>query len=324
MEGRPTGRKNGLMKMPSKLVMLFLFAIALFLGVLALRSHIDSLPSVSIPAPRMPREHGMIRIPVGAFVMGHDDAPDACPQHDVEISAFWIDEHEVTNRQFAEFVAQTRYLTTAEQVGEGYVFQAGQNTWIAVPGADWKHPTGPSSTITGRDAEPVVQVSWFDAAAYAQWAGKRLPTEAEWEFAARGGLADAVYPWGTVEKKAGRSKANYWQGRFPFANLLEDGFAYRAPIGSFEANGYELYDMAGNVWEWCEDWYAPDTYSLAQRSDPSGPDVGAERIRRGGSWSSATHTDHGIAVFTRGHASPQHRDDQTGFRCARDEAGRVL
>jgi sulfatase modifying factor 1 len=305
------------MKMPYKFAVLFLLAIALFLGVLALRSRLDSLPSASIPVPRMPREHGMILIPAGAFVMGSNTAPDARPEHDVEISAFWIDEHEVTNRQFAEFVAETRYLTTAEQVGEGYVFQAEQNIWNAVPGADWRHPTGPSSTITGRDAEPVVQVSWFDALAYAQWAGKRLPTEAEWEYSARGGLADAVYPWGTFEKESGRCQANYWQGRFPYANLTEDGFAFRAPVGSFPANGYELYDMAGNVWEWCDDWYAPETYSRALRRDPRGPDVGAERIRRGGSWASAVHADHGIAVFVRGHAPPQFHDDQTGFRCAR-------
>jgi formylglycine-generating enzyme required for sulfatase activity len=229
-----------------------------------------------------------------------------------------LDEHEVTNRQFAEFVAATRYLTTAEQVGTGHVFSREDGTWVAVEGANWRHPTGPSSTITGQGSQPVVQVSWFDAVAYAEWTGKRLPTEAEWEYAARGGLADAVYPWGTDEKRSGRCQANYWQGRFPFANSTEDGFASRAPVGSFDANGYALYDMAGNVWEWCHDWYAPGTYTVARQNNPTGPPRGSERVRRGGSWLSAMHTDNGFTVYDRGHAAPQFRDDQTGIRCARD------
>ena len=315
---------NGIMnRQPTyaKVALLLVLTIGLLLAIAIVvrRRSIDPLPSVAIASSRMTRQQGMVYIPTGTFVMGSESGQtDVRPAHEVRIDAFWIDEHELTNRQFAEFVAETRYITTAEQIGEGHVFDVDQRKWVAIAGAEWRHPAGPASTITGRGADPVVQVSWLDAAAFAQWAGKRLPTEAEWEYAARGGLADAVYPWGTIEKPGGQLQANYWQGRFPFQNTAEDGYAFRAPVARYPANGYELYDMAGNVWEWCADWYCTDTYGLATRRNPQGPELGAERVRRGGSWSSAYHTDDGIAVFVRGHASPRLSDDQTGIRCARD------
>lgn len=222
----------------------------------------------------------MVWIPGGAFSMGSDSHyPEEAPVHRVKVDGFWIDSTTLTNRDFANFVAQTGYVTSAEKpvdpadypgaiaemlVPSSVVFRKAPpgttlqdhfRWWTYVPGADWRHPQGPESSIDGLEDHPVVHVNFDDVSAYARWAGKELPSEAEWEFAARGGLDGAEFCWGNEFTPNGRHLANTWQGAFPSENLLEDGFEWTAPVGSFEPNGYGLYDMAGNVWEWTTDWY---------------------------------------------------------------------
>jgi formylglycine-generating enzyme required for sulfatase activity len=222
----------------------------------------------------------MVWIPGGTFLMGSNDHyPEEAPAHSVSVNGFWMDRHAVTNARFSSFVEETRYVTTAERapnpeeypgalpellVPASVVFRRPDhkvdlnnhfNWWTYIPGANWRHPQGPESSLKGLAKHPVVHVSYEDVEAYAQWAGKELPTEAEWEFAARGGLESAEFTWGDEFTPGGDHWANTWQGDFPTENLLEDGFEWTAPVGSFPANGYGLYDMAGNVWEWTTDWY---------------------------------------------------------------------
>jgi len=228
-----------------------------------------------------PPNGGMRWISAGTFQMGDDNAyAEEGPAHIVSVSGFWIDELLVANTDFAAFVAETDYLTVAERQldlaaypgadpellkpGSAVFFMPARRVnlgnirsrWAYVPGANWRHPEGPASTIEGREREPVVHVGFEDAEAYSTWAGKALPTEAEWEFAARGGLASAMFCWGDEFTPSGRYMANTWQGPFPFLDQGMDGFAGRSPVGSFPPNGYGLYDMAGNVWEWTTDWYS--------------------------------------------------------------------
>ena len=321
---------------------------------------------------------GMKLIPAGTFTMGSDAAyalSNEKPAHAVTLDAFYIDTHDVTNADFAKFVAATGYVTTAErpvdweevkkQVPPGTpkpppeVLQPGSlvfvptrgpvdlrdvsNWWHWVNGADWRHPDGPGSSIEGRDNLPVVQVSWEDAAAYAKWAGKRLPTEAEWEYAARGGLARARYPWGDEFQPAGKSMANTWTGDFPYRNTAADGFAGASPAGSFPPNGYGLHDMAGNVWNWCADVYHSDTYAARAgnaatapirnprgpaltdpetptQDDPSPPTVpGAERrVVKGGSYLCAPPSAESYRPSARRGSPPDTATTDTGFRCAKD------
>ena len=239
-------------------------------------------------------------IPGGTFRMGAEQSyPEEAPAHTVTVSGFWMDEFAVTNADFAAFVAATGYRTVAEcpldataypgadpallKPGSSVFFmpkarasmQDIASRWAYVPGADWRHPEGPGSTIEGREREPVVHVAFEDAAAYAAWAGKALPTEAEWEFAARGGLDGALFCWGDEFTPGGRYMANTWQGPFPYQDQGLDGFAGRAPVGSFPPNVYGLYDMAGNVWEWTTDWYSnrhpdPAEAPCCVRRDPRG------------------------------------------------------
>jgi formylglycine-generating enzyme len=222
----------------------------------------------------------MIWIPGGTFRMGSDHHyPEEAPAHKVKVRGFWIDPRTVTNREFERFVEATGHVTLAEKPADpadypgakpellapsSVMFQktAGPvdlrnpyNWWIYVAGADWRHPRGPQSSLDGLLDHPVVHVAFADAEAYARWAGKELPTEAEWEFAARGGLDGAEYAWGGEFMPGGKPVANTWQGRFPWENSLEDGYEWTAPVGSYPPNGYGLYDMAGNVWEWTTDWY---------------------------------------------------------------------
>jgi formylglycine-generating enzyme required for sulfatase activity len=223
----------------------------------------------------------MVFIREGAFAMGDDRFyPEERPVRRVEVDGFWMDEHPVTAGAFRRFVRETRYVTVAERVPQAsdypdadpdllvpgsLVFRktAGpvslddvRNWWEYVPGADWRRPGGRGTTINGRDRHPVVHVAYEDAEAYAAWAGKELPTEAEWEFAARGGLEGAVFVWGDDQFPGGEAMANTWQGEFPWQNLRLDGFEGTSPVGSFPPNGYGLYDMCGNVWEWTSDWFS--------------------------------------------------------------------
>ena len=307
---------------------------------------------------------GMKYIPGGTYRMGGDNNQadaDEYPKHSVQIDAFWIDETEVTNAQFKKFVDATGYITTAEQkpdweelkkllppgtpkppdsvlVAASLVFRQSDREvdlrdynqwWNWVAGANWKHPQGPGSSIKGKENYPVVQVSWFDAMAYCKWAGKRLPTEAEWEFAARGGLINTIYSWGNEHVNAGKPKANSWEGKFPYLNEMKDGYLTAAPVKSYAANGYGLYDMAGNVWEWCSDWYDADYYkTLANTTtlnpkgagksmDPEDPYT-PKRSLRGGSFLCNDSYCSGYRVARRMKSSPDTGLEHTGFRCVKE------
>lgn len=232
------------------------------------------------------------------------------PLHEVELAAFSIDATPVTNQQFSRFVTATGYRTEAERFGNSAVFHllvdaptedisgpvAGTTWWIGVRGASWRHPRGRASTISGLDDHPVVHVSWLDALAYCEWAGRRLPSEAEWEYAARGGLAGATYPWGDepIDGSDGIWRANVWQGTFPAHNTAADGWIGTAPVRSYSPNGFGLWQSVGNVWEWCADWFAADTYAHGRgpngrdanstATNSLGPADGTERVLRGGSY----------------------------------------
>jgi formylglycine-generating enzyme required for sulfatase activity len=267
--------------------------------------------------PSREERDGMVHIEGGTFLMGSRGGPAyEGPVHEVEVDAFWMDRHEVTVAEFARFVAATGHTTDAEAFGWSGVFDVKTGAWEKVDGADWRHPEGPGSGAA--DDEPVCQVSWRDAAAYARWAGKRLPTEAEWEFAARGGLSGKTYAWGDDLRPGGRPVANWWQGVFPGRDTGEDTFRGRAPVGSFPPNGYGLSDVAGNVWEWCADWYADDYYHTSPRKNPKGPEAGTERALRGGSWMCAENFCSNYRVAARSHATPDSGLNNLGFRCAGD------
>lgn len=258
----------------------------------------------------------MMFIPGGAFLMGaEDEMPFEGPVHEVYVDSFWIDRYEVTVARFAEFVAATGYQTEAEKFGWSGVFDLETGGWMKVDGADWRYPEGPGSKA--QPDEPVTQVSWNDAAAYARWAGKRLPTEAEWEYAARGGLTGKRYIWGDELRPGGKPVANWWQGRFPSRNTGEDGYLGRAPVGKFPPNGYQLYDMTGNVWEWCADWFDPNYYSESPRRNPTGPPTGEERAMRGGSWLCSENYCTNFRPAARSHATPDSGLNNVGFRCVR-------
>jgi formylglycine-generating enzyme required for sulfatase activity len=259
----------------------------------------------------------MILIKGGSFQMGTDDGMTyEGPVHTVELSPYFIDEHEVTVVEFDDFVTITQYKTEAEKYGWSGVFDFESGEWTRVDGADWRHPEGPKSMA--QPNEPVCQVSWNDATEYARWAGKRLPTEAEFEFAARGGLVGKKYSWGDELKPNDKPVANWWQGTFPTKNTGEDGYYGRAPVGSFPANGYGLYDMTGNVWEWSADWYGENYYQISAKHDPKGPETGAARVIRGGSFLCAENYCSNYRVAGRSQAAPDAGLDNLGFRCVRD------
>lgn len=248
----------------------------------------------------------MVKIPAGEFVMGTNSnngfsQDGEGPTREVYVDSYYIDIHAVTNAEFYQFVSDTGYTTDAEEYGWSFVFEdflseddeehimAEVNSapwWVAVEGAYWYQPDGPSSSIEKRLDHPVTHVTWNDAVAYASWAGKRLPTEAEWEKAARGGLTQATYPWGDELHPKGNHQCNIWQGEFPERNTGEDGFIGTAPVDEFEQNDYGMYNVSGNVWEWCSDWFSPD-YHQSEAYDsrnPTGPDTGNARVMRGGSF----------------------------------------
>ncbi|MFP6597221.1 MAG: formylglycine-generating enzyme family protein [Candidatus Hydrogenedentota bacterium] len=277
----------------------------------------DSLPDVK----------GMVLVAAGSFMMGSSDGfAHESPRHEVTLDAFYMDEYEVTNGEFARFVKETGFVTEAEQWKWSIVFAPDNSPGDRVPGAEWwkradsatwRHPNGPETDIEGLDEYPVVQVSWNDATAYAAWAGKRLPTEAEWEYAARGGLDDAPYAWGLDFAPGGEHRANTWNGQFPVDDSGADGYKTLAPIGQYKPNGYGLYDIAGNVWEWVEDWYGANYYRESPRSNPTGPEQGVEKIQRGGSFMCAANYCLGYRVSHRGKSGIDSGLPHTGFRCVR-------
>jgi formylglycine-generating enzyme len=314
---------------------------------------------------------GLVWIPGGEFSMGAQDPPsgdmvgmqateDSRPIHRVYVDGFWMDKNDVTNAQFAKFVKATGYITVSERkpkaedfpgappenlVAGSVVFSPPDHPvplnnhfqwWSYVPGANWRHPLGPKSSIQGKDEYPVVHVAYEDAETYAKWAGERLPTEAEWEFAARGGLTGKPFVWGDAFRPDGKWMANTFQGQFPIKDTGEDKFVGIAAIGQFPANGYGLYDMAGNVWQWTSDWYRPDYYKQLAKDggiarNPQGPDAPYDpsepterkKTQRGGSFLCTDQYCSRYMVGTRGKGEVSTGTNHLGFRCVKDPVQRA-
>jgi formylglycine-generating enzyme required for sulfatase activity len=330
-------------------------SISLLAGALLLTAcHQNSKPPV-IPAH-------MVLIPGGSFTMGADDTEaraDEKPRHTVTVDSFLMDEHEVTNAEYTAFTAATGYISIAEkpitkeelmqQLPAGspepdssallpgsLVFTPPDHAvplddvsqwWSFVQGASWRHPDGPDSDLKGKEQYPVIHISWQDAQAYAKWAGKRLPSEAEWEYAARGGLKDQPFPWGSEALTTGKIKANTWNGHFPYENTKTDGFSGLAPVQSFAPNGYGLYDMSGNVWEWCEDLYNNTYYEQSINThNPAGPataydpedPASPKRVIRGGSYMCTDEYCSGYRVTARMKTTEESGLQNLGFRCVKN------
>jgi sulfatase modifying factor 1 len=279
---------------------------------------------------------GLVLVEEGSFWMGSDDTfayPDdgEGPVREVETGAFRIDAHAVTNDRFRVFVEETGHVTEAERFGWSFVFGgllpedfpptqavASAPWWRKVEGADWSHPEGPHSSLGGRGEHPVVHVSWNDAAAFCEWAGGRLPTEAEWERAARGGLEQAVFPWGDDLEPSGEHRMNVWQGDFPARNSRADGYLGTAPVGSFPPNGFGLYEATGNVWEWTADWFHPTFRERDRRRDPRGPARGTHKVQKGGSYLCHHSYCRRYRVAARSGNEPDSSTGNLGFRMVRD------
>jgi len=310
-------------------------------------------PAASPTKPLGPAPEGMVWIPGGTFMMGTSDTRlrDASPLHEVSVDGFWMDKTELTNQEFEKFVKATGYLTVAEKkpdakdfpdapaellVPGSIVFTPPSEKvpldnhlawWRYVPGANWRHPEGPDSSIQGRENHPVVHICWDDAVAYAKWAGKRLPTEAEWEYASKGPKGGSTYLWGDDFKPHGQWAANIWQGEFPIKNSEGDGFRRTAPVASYPPNGFGLHDMAGNVWEWCADWYRPNYPSGPQRNpqgppssyDPDEPGV-LKRVQRGGSFLCTDEYCTSYMPGWRGKGAPDSAATHIGVRCVKSPA----
>ncbi|MCI0684626.1 MAG: formylglycine-generating enzyme family protein [Gemmataceae bacterium] len=323
-------------------------------------------PKLNAATPPGEAPAGMVWVPGGEFWMGanedvfaENDSPDdlygdARDVHKVYVDGFWMDKTEVTNAQFAKFVEATGYKTVAEKDPDPEMFpdvpkdklkpfslvfrrpqhervalwapEAFRQWWDVGYGACWKHPEGPASNIQGKDDHPVVHICYDDAVAYCKWAGKRLPTEAEWEFAARGGLDRKIYCWGDDQKPKGKWMCNAWQGKFPSENTKEDGFDGVAPVASYPANGYGLHDMPGNVWEWCADWYRADYYMDSPAKNPPGPKTGFHprekgapmRVMRGGSFLCSDNYCKRYIPAARREGETSSSGNHIGFRCVKD------
>jgi formylglycine-generating enzyme len=285
---------------------------------------------------------GMVFLEGGSFLMGNE-GPDAWPSdgegpvREVKLDPFWIDETAVTNLAFDAFVEDTGYVTESERIGWSFVFHLqlspiklrklrkdravrGLEWWVAVPGASWRKPEGPGSNIRGRKDHPVIHISWNDAAAYANWAGKRLPTEAEWEFAARGPHSQWVFPWGAELTPGGQFKCNTWQGVFPKQNTGADGYRWTAPVRAYEPNDWGLYNVCGNVWEWCADWFSPNWHQAASpetRINPQGPASGERKLMKGGSFLCHESYCNRYRLAARSSNTPDSATTNCGFRCVR-------
>ncbi|MFE0514936.1 formylglycine-generating enzyme family protein [Streptomyces sp. NPDC058964] len=283
-----------------------------------------------------PGRVGMVLLEAAAFLMGSHDkwavpADGEGPVHDVTLGPYWIDRCAVSNADFGAFTAATGYVTEAERYGWSFVFAgllppgfpdtravAAAPWWRQVHGACWRHPEGPGSDLADRADHPVVHVSWNDAFAYAVWAGKRLPSEAEWEYAARGGLEGAAFPWGDDLEPGGERRMNVWQGRFPDHHTRPDGWYGTAPVTAYPPGGHGLYNACGNVWEWCADRYAPDYYARSPRENPGGPAFGTTRVIRGGSYLCHASYCRRYRVAARSSSTPDSSTGHQGFRCAAD------
>jgi formylglycine-generating enzyme required for sulfatase activity len=276
----------------------------------------------------------MVLLHEGEFSMGSEDrlaypADGEGPVRHVHVAAFWIDAHAVTNEAFGRFVEETGYVTECERSGWSVVFTgllpddipAARGVprapwWRRIAGADWRHPEGPQSDLEGREQHPVVHVTWNDAAAFASAVGKQLPTEAEWEYAARGGLDGRPYPWGDELEPGGEHRMNVWQGTFPRENTCADGYYGTCPVDAFPPNAHGLYNMTGNTWEWCADWFSRDFHVHDRRTNPRGPQSGTHKAMRGGSYLCHASYSRHYRVSARTALTPDSSAGDIGFRCA--------
>jgi sulfatase modifying factor 1 len=301
-------------------------------------NHSIKTEQVSIDFSRNASFDNMVKLAGGKFLMGTNDkegfpADGEGPVREITLNPFYIDTTTVTNGQFSEFINATAYVTEAERYGWSFVFygllseednktdfQVAAQTpwWCAISGAKWNQPEGKNSTIDERMDHPVVHVSWNDAIAYCQWANKRLPTEAEWEYAARGGLVQKKFPWGDELIQDGEHHCNIWQGNFPDYNTLDDGYLGTAPAKSFKPNNFGLYNVAGNIWEWCNDWFSPDFHKTGKTKNPAGPLQGNARVMRGGSFLCHHSYCNRYRVAARSSNTPDSTTSNIGFRCVMD------
>lgn len=291
---------------------------------------------VGVARAGVERDARWVALPGGTFLMGADDeavypADGEGPIREVTLRPFRISATAVANDDFAAFATETHYITDAERYGWSFVFAgllpddfpetrgvAAAPWWRQVEGADWRHPFGSQSNLSGLEDHPVVHVSFDDALAYCAWSGARLPTEAEWEYAARGGLSQQRYPWGNDLTPDGEHRCNVWQGDFPKSNTAADGYYGTAPVTAFAPNGYGLHNMSGNAWEWCSDWFSATHHRTAPRTDPAGPSFGTHRVIRGGSYLCHASSCFRYRVAARSANTPDSTSGNTGFRVAAD------
>jgi sulfatase modifying factor 1 len=310
-------------------------------GCCAPSRHADETPAGSAKAPPTGAAAAAgaapalatVPIPGGDSLLGSNDAfayPEdgEGPVRRIRLDEFAIAPHAVTNDEFALFAEATGYATEAERFGWSFVFGGllpddfpptrgvvNAEWWRQVEGSWWRQPEGPQSQLDGRELHPVVHITWNDALAYCDWAGARLPTEAEWEYAARGGLEGAVFPWGDEMEPGGEHRMNVWQGEFPARNTNEDGFYGTCPVDTYAPNGYGLYNMTGNIWEWCADWFSPESHARDRDTNPQGPPRGTHRVARGGSYLCHASYCRRYRVAARNALTPDSSSGNVGFRC---------